>query len=192
MQRMTISIIHNTLSTLTMSSREIAELTGKRHDHVVRDIRKMLDGLGANVPNFGGVYRDAKNELRPCYHLPKREALILVSGYSVELRARIIDRWMELEEAALEARLADAPPAEAVFPTPAVHSGLTISSVDELARLVAGLVVGLQAGASVPAIVAHDHRSNPLQLQRPQNPRGRNRRPAVVRCHGRYINPRTD
>lgn len=82
-----------------MSSREIAELTGKRHDHVMRDIKAMLDDLGVNGPKFGGVYIDAKGEQRPCFNLPKRETMILVSGYSVALRARIEDRWMELEDA---------------------------------------------------------------------------------------------
>ena len=81
-----------------MSTREIAELTGKRHDHVMRDIKVMLDDLGINGPKFGGVYIDAKGETRPCFFLPKRETMILVSGYSVALRARIVDRWMELVE----------------------------------------------------------------------------------------------
>ena len=30
---------------VTMSSREIAQLTGKRHDHVTRDIRKIISNL---------------------------------------------------------------------------------------------------------------------------------------------------
>ncbi|WP_396584250.1 Rha family transcriptional regulator [Bartonella grahamii] len=88
----------------TMSSREIAELCSKRHDHVMRDIKKMLEEL--NAPKFGGVdfsgyYFDGKGESRPCYNLPKRECLILVSGYSTALRAKIIDRWQELEKQAV-------------------------------------------------------------------------------------------
>lgn len=83
----------------TMSSREIADLTGKRHDHVMRDIRDMLTqlhGEGA-LPRFGGGYFDANNQERPCFNLPKRETLILVSGYNLAMRAKIIDRWQELE-----------------------------------------------------------------------------------------------
>ena len=41
---------------VTMSSREIAELTGKRHDHVMRDIRNMLAELKITDPSFGGSY----------------------------------------------------------------------------------------------------------------------------------------
>lgn len=83
---------------LTMSSLEIAELTGKRHDNVMSDIEKMLKDLEIHAPGFAGTYKTARGNEYKCYNLPKRETLILVSGYSVAMRARIIDRWQELEE----------------------------------------------------------------------------------------------
>ena len=82
---------------LTMSSLEIAELTGKRHDNVMRDIQGMLGELGG-VLSFEDTYTNPQNgQSYPIFNLPKREALILVSGYSVLMRAKIIDRWQELE-----------------------------------------------------------------------------------------------
>lgn len=81
----------------TMTSREIAELTGKRHDHVMADIRKMLDELGLDAPEFSGTYRTERGNEYECFNLPKRETMILVSGYSTAMRARIIDRWEALE-----------------------------------------------------------------------------------------------
>ena len=80
----------------SMSSLEIAELTGKRHDHVMNDIRKMLEELEVLTPVFSGM-RKVRGKEYEVFNLPKRETLILVSGYSVSMRASIIDRWQELE-----------------------------------------------------------------------------------------------
>lgn len=85
---------------LTMSSREIAELTGKEHKNVMRDIRAILTELHGKegVLRFEHTLRNEQNgQEYPVFNLPKRETLILISGYSVALRARIIDRWQELE-----------------------------------------------------------------------------------------------
>lgn len=83
---------------LTMSSREIAELTGKRHDNVVRDIEKMLNDVGMGLLNFEDTYINPQNgqEYR-CYKLPKNLTLNLIAGYRADMRLKIIDRWMELE-----------------------------------------------------------------------------------------------
>lgn len=83
-----------------MSSREIAELTGKRHDNVMRDIREMLAQLygDGGILKFEGTHRNEQNgQSYPIFWLPKRESLILVSGYNLQMRAAIIDRWQELE-----------------------------------------------------------------------------------------------
>lgn len=102
-----------------MSSREIAELTGKMHKKVLEDIRKMLDSLGLAAADFlaTAFVAGPNNSTRPVqvFNLPKRETMILVSGYSVVLRARIVDRWMELEEAAAVGRTVNAARAMYLF-----------------------------------------------------------------------------
>ena len=45
---------------ISMTTMEIAEQTGKRHDHVLRDTRKMLSEVYENepLPNFGELYME--------------------------------------------------------------------------------------------------------------------------------------
>ncbi|MCY1713726.1 Rha family transcriptional regulator [Caproiciproducens galactitolivorans] len=73
---------------LYADSREVAEMVGKRHDHLVRDIDRYVEVIGhssklraddSNVPNFGAVdffakstYQDAKGEIRRCYLITKK------------------------------------------------------------------------------------------------------------------------
>ncbi len=84
-------------ATLTMSSREIAELTGKEHKNVIRDIRAMLADLGDGSDlSHVEEAKDSRGYTAEI-SLPKDLTLTLVAGYNVKLRKRIIDRWLELE-----------------------------------------------------------------------------------------------
>lgn len=81
----------------SMTSLEIAEVTGKRHSDVMRDIRTLLE-QGVDERNFALVeYIDSKGEKRPMYQLTKKGSMILASGYNAVLREAIINRWEELE-----------------------------------------------------------------------------------------------
>ena len=81
-----------------MTSVEIAEVTGKMHKHVLRDIRNLLD-QGVNETNFGLVeYKDKKGETRPMYQLTPKGCLILASGYDPVLRERIVNKLEEYQQ----------------------------------------------------------------------------------------------
>ncbi len=79
-----------------MSSREIAELTGKRHDNVRRDIHTLLEQLGEDSLKFEEKVATGGRPILN-YHLPKDLTITLVAGYSAPLRHRIVTRWMKLE-----------------------------------------------------------------------------------------------
>lgn len=92
-----LSTINSSAQCITMSSREIAELTGKRHDHVIRDIEHMLEELGETSPQIWGHLPDAYNRPQRAAFLPKDLTITLVSGYNVQMRYAITKRWLELE-----------------------------------------------------------------------------------------------
>lgn len=82
-----------------MTSLQIAEVTGKRHSDVLRDIRNLVEQLDdGDQRNFALVeYTDGKGEKRPMFEIAKKGCLCLASGYDANLRMKIINRWEELE-----------------------------------------------------------------------------------------------
>lgn len=88
----------NTIQSPIMTSREIAELTGKEHKNVTVDIRRMLDDLGEDALKFQRIYFDTMNRQRTEYHLDREHTECLITGYSAILRMKVIKRLHELEE----------------------------------------------------------------------------------------------
>jgi len=85
----------------TMSSREIAQLTGKSHSHVLRD----CDNLNANYlkMNMNQIWLVEynhpiiDNRRDRVFNLTKMQTFDLMTGYNTELRIKVNRRWAELE-----------------------------------------------------------------------------------------------
>lgn len=83
--------------TLTMSTRLVAELTGKEHFNVKRDCDVMFKELEIDALKFEGIYLDSMNRQQTEYLLPKDLVETLITGYSIKLRYQVIQRLHELE-----------------------------------------------------------------------------------------------
>lgn len=87
-------------SDIKMTSLDIAEVVGKRHDHVLRDVRSEIKSLGDEIaePIFGeSTYKDKNNQVRPCFEFGKQGAMQLSLKYDAITRFRVIKRIEELE-----------------------------------------------------------------------------------------------
>lgn len=99
---------------LTMSSREIAQLTKSSHDNVLKTVRRLVEE-GIVSGNETPYVHPQNGQTYSEFHLDYRNTMVVVSGYSPELRARIVDRWMELERGSAK----PVPPALPDFTNPA-------------------------------------------------------------------------
>ena len=97
--------LNTTTVVLTMTSREIAELTGKQHKNIMRDIRNMTEALITSsdlnpcVKSTTYVGADGRNYDQ--YELDKDTCLTLLLGYDPVARMKVVKRWQELEASKL-------------------------------------------------------------------------------------------
>lgn len=84
------------VSRQTMTSLEIAELTGKRHDNVKRTIDSLVVD---KIITFPQIEENPGNLGRPGRHylVGKRDSFVIVAQLSPEFTAALVDRWQELE-----------------------------------------------------------------------------------------------
>lgn len=100
----------------TLTSMEVAQMVGKDHSKLLRDIRKYSEQLAEAKIGLGdffseSTYLDSNNQSRPCYFVTKKGcefiAHKLTGQKGTEFTARYINRFYEMESA-LETQLAPA------------------------------------------------------------------------------------
>lgn len=141
---------------LTMSSREIAELVGSRHDKVKQSIERLAERGVIGLPPLG-EYLDTLGRPASEYRIGKRDSYVVVAQLSPEFTARLVDRWQELEEAARRPALPD-------FANPVAAARAWADEVEAKQIAVAALE------EAKPRLEAYDHflgsRAEHLNLQR--------------------------
>jgi phage antirepressor YoqD-like protein len=94
-----------------MSSREVAELTGKNHSDVMRDIRNMVASLQKAELLFvceSDSYTGANGQQYDMYAMDKDTTICLLTGYDVVARMKVVQRWQQLETGRLPQTKAEA------------------------------------------------------------------------------------
>ena len=91
----------------TISSVEVAEMVGKAHNKLMRDIREYIDQLAQS--NLGhdeffneSTYVDNNNRTRPCYQITKKGCEFIAHKLTgikgTEFTARYIERFHDMEQ----------------------------------------------------------------------------------------------
>lgn len=94
-------------NTKSMTSREIADLVGSRHDKVKQAIERLATDNETrkaviSKPPMGDGVKAANGVTEKLYIFTgeqgKRDSIVVVAQLSPEFTARLVDRWQELEE----------------------------------------------------------------------------------------------
>lgn len=81
----------------TMSSQEIADLVGSRHDDVKRSIDRLVTRGVISQPPMADGQKSGNGVVVKEYRVCKRDSFVVVAQLSPEFTAALVDRWQELE-----------------------------------------------------------------------------------------------
>lgn len=95
----------------TLDSREAAEMIGKEHKNLMRDIRSYVEELGQlkiEPSDFfkDSTFKNSQNKIMPCYNITKKGCEFIAHKLTgikgTEFTARYINRFHDMEEAIRE------------------------------------------------------------------------------------------
>lgn len=84
----------------TITSLEIAEVIGRQHGHILRDIRVMEPAWEKEAHSKFGLssYKDKSGKMCPLFILTKTECLFVATKFNDVARAKLVLRWEQLEK----------------------------------------------------------------------------------------------
>ncbi|WEX16259.1 Rha family transcriptional regulator [Pseudomonas sp. G11] len=85
---------------VTMSSQEIADLVGSRHDKVKQSIDRLVERGVISQPPVGDGPKAGNGVVVQEYLVNKRDSFVVVAQLCPEFTAALVDRWQALEEQA--------------------------------------------------------------------------------------------
>lgn len=98
----------NTMNELTIDSREVAEMTGKEHKNLMRDIRSYVkvleDSSTLSSHNFfiESTYINSQNKEKPCYLLTRKGCDMIANKMAGEkgilFTATYVTKFEEMEQ----------------------------------------------------------------------------------------------
>ena len=85
----------------TLTSLDVSEITGKRHDNILADIRDEISKLGTERAALifqESYYKDMNNQSRPMFMLNYKGVLQLGARYNAETRFKLIEKIEQLQK----------------------------------------------------------------------------------------------
>jgi anti-repressor protein len=95
MNQLSVSVIP--VNKTTMTSREISELVGSRHDHVKTSVDRLAASGLISSPPLRDSYKDSTGRMATQYLVGKRDSYVIVAQLSPSFTAALVDRWQALE-----------------------------------------------------------------------------------------------
>jgi anti-repressor protein len=95
MNQLSVSVMP--VNKTTMTSREISELVGSRHDHVKTSVDRLAASGLISSPPLRDSYKDSTGRMATQYLVGKRDSYVIVAQLSPSFTAALVDRWQALE-----------------------------------------------------------------------------------------------
>ena len=82
----------------TISSRDVADMLGKRHDNFMRDLKKYINSLGASAVEYfvEGSYEDRLKKKRFCYEITVKGLDLIASRIPLTKKDEFLEKVKEI------------------------------------------------------------------------------------------------